>query len=268
MFGYSQSATIVTLQKRQMAERTLTKAGYDVFFDVIGNPNRPNGGLVSRLPEGMMIPFLDITLSGPTPTDTPFDTDDTTRQYDGLSDGPVNPLNGLADINAFMGSILLHPDYFGPTLEDPILQDEYGDTTYYLIPTPTLPLLIPVEQIPTVGPVLAALFNAPTRVLVEAGYDRTTSPGEPTGWNIFYTPNPVALTANLLVAVPTGFDDAISQAAGDPNLRPFQTDRPGPYGVGGPPVTMNPTTNDQSQPLTTLTKADTDSVTTDLDSTQ
>jgi PE-PPE domain-containing protein len=251
LFGYSQSATIVTLQKREMAAHPNDYPD-TVFFDVIGNPNRPNGGFVSRGLDGFTIPFLDVTLSGPTPTDTPYLTDDTARQYDGLVDSPVNPLNFLSDVNALMGAALIHGDYFGPTVGQPILQDEYGDTTYYLIPTPTLPLLIPVEQIPTVGPFVAAVFDAPTRVLVEAGYNRTKSPGEPTTWDYFYTPNPVALATNFLVAIPTGLDDAISQAAGDPNLRPFQTDEPGPYGVGGPPVTMSPTTNEQNMQLTAV----------------
>jgi hypothetical protein len=262
VFGYSQSATIATLEKR-LAETDDVGEGPDVSFEVIGNPNRPNGGFLARGPEGLTIPFLDVTFSGATPTDTQYETDDTTRQYDGWSDGPVNPLNMLADINAIMGVFLLHGDYFGPNVAEPILQDAYGDTTYYLIPTETLPLLIPLEQIPAVGPFVAAVLDAPIRVLVEAGYDRTTSPGEPTGWNIFYTPNPIALTVNYLVAIPTGWDDAISQAAGDPDIRPFQTEPAGPYGVGGPPVTMNPTTNEQNQQVTTVANDETDAFTTD-----
>jgi PE-PPE domain len=267
VFGHSQSATITTLEKRLLAETHDEGEGPDVSFEVTGNPNRPNGGFLARGPEGLTIPFLDVTFSGPTPTDTQYETDDTARQYDGWSDGAVNPLNILADINALVGIALLHSDYFGPTVGEPILQDKYGDTTYYLIPTKTLPLLMWLEQIPAVGPFVAAVLDAPLRVLVEAGYDRMTSPGQPTGWNIFYTPNPIALAVNFLVAIPTGWDDAISQAAGDPNLRPFQTEPAGPYGVGGPPVTLDPTTNEQNQQLTTPANDDTDSFGMDLDST-
>jgi hypothetical protein len=263
VFGYSSSATIATLEKRRLADA----GGPDVSFEVIGNPNRPNGGFLARGPEGLTIPILDVTFSGPTPTDTPFKTEDTTRQYDGWSDGPVNPLNILADINALAGIGLLHSDYFGPTVGEPILQDEYGDTTYFLIPTKTLPLLMPLKQIPVVGPFVAAVLDAPLRVLVEAGYDRRSSPGKPTGWNIFYTPNPIALTLNFLRAIPTGWDDAISQAAGNPDLRPFGTKPAGPYGVGGPPVTMDPTTNEQNQQLTTPANDDTGSARTHLTST-
>lgn len=42
---------------------------------------------------------------------------------------------------------------------------------------------------------------------------------------------------NLAVAIPTGWDDAISYVTGNPDCRPFHTESPGtPYGVGGPPV--------------------------------
>ena len=190
---------------------------------------------------------------------------DYTRQYDGWSDGPTNPLNILADINALLGIILLHGDYFSPAVGDPILQDVYGDTSYYLIPTERLPLVSWLDFIPYVGPFVASVLDAPLRVVVEAGYDRTTSPGEPTGWSIFYTPNLLRIPVNLAIAGPTGWDDAISQAAGDPNLRPFHTQPAGPYGVGGPPVTMDPLTNDeQDQQLTTLANDENNSVTTNL----
>jgi PE-PPE domain len=265
VFGYSQSATIATLEKRRLADATVP----DVSFEVIGNPNRPNGGFLARGPRGLTIPILDVTFSGPTPTDTPFETEDTTHQYDGWSDGPVNPLNILADINALLGIGLMHSNYFGPTFGQPILQDKYGDTSYFLIPAKTLPLLMPLNQIPVVGPFAAAVLDAPLRVLVEAGYDRTSSPGKPTGWNIFHTPNPIALTQNFLRAIPTGWDDAISQAAGNPNVRPFGTEPAGPYGVGGPPVTMDPTNNEQQEqsPIRTNDDDDTDSVRTNLNDT-
>jgi PE-PPE domain len=107
-----------------------------------------------------------------------------------------------------------------------------------MIPTAILPLLTPVEQIPVIGHALADTLDAPLRVLVEAGYDRTRSPGQPTPWNPLYTPNPIALAVSLGFAIPTGLDNGFEVFAG---IRPFGTQRPGPYGVGGPDVTyLNP----------------------------
>jgi PE-PPE domain len=145
-----------------------------------------------------------------------------------------------------MGIYYLHGDYFSPAVGTPILHDEYGDTKYYLIPTDTLPLLMPLQRLPFAGPVVAATFDAPLRVLVEAGYDRTTSPGQPTGFRLLYVPNLIDLGVNLIIAIPTGLDDG-SQELGFG--RPFRTEEPGPYGVGGPAVTMDPTTNEQNQQL-------------------
>lgn len=148
VFGFSQSATIVTLEKRHLAETHAEGEGPDAVFHVIGNPNRPNGGFLARFIDGFTIPILNVTFFGPTPTDTQYQTADYTRQFDGWSDNPTNPL---------------------------------------------------------------------------------------------------LLARNLLRAIPTGFDDALSQAAGDLEFRPFGTGPAGPYGVGGPAVTISPATTDENQ---------------------
>ena len=73
---------------------------------------------------------------------------------------------------------------------------------------------------------------------MEAAYDRTISPGQPTAWNPLYFPNPIKLASNLVVSIPVGLDNALEDTIG---IRPFGTQRPGPYGVGGPDVTyVNP----------------------------
>jgi hypothetical protein len=242
VFGYSQSATIATLEKRSLADQFPPGQGPSVSFVVIANGNRPNGGILARGPRGFTIPqpllFGGITFSGPTPTNTQYNTVDIAGQYDIWADQPVNPLNLLAVANVYMGSV--HSNYSNVSLSDPgvVYQGQLGDTTYYLIPTPILPLLAPLQQVPLVGYPLADALDAPLRVLVEAGYNRTISPGQPTPWNPLYFPDPIALGINFLVAIPTGLDNGLQDIIG---TRPFGTQRPGPYGVGGPDVTyVNP----------------------------
>ncbi len=242
VFGYSQSAVVATLEKRALAAQYPDGTGPDVSFLLIANPNRPNGGILERF-QGVYIPVLGVTGNGATPTDTRYQTVDVSQQYDGWSDFPTNPMNMLADLNAGMGILYLHGGYGSLDMGDAVLQDRYGDTTYYLIPTRTLPVLMPVAQLPVVGPILADTLDPVTRVLVEAGYDRTVSPGTPTRAQFAYFPNPVALGSNLVLAVPTGVDNGVSDVTG---TRPFGTQRPGPYGVGGPDVTLSPTTNEQT----------------------
>ena len=57
-----------------------------------------------------------------------------------------------------------------PTKTDIVVD---GQTTYYTVPTPRLPILIAFEAF-VPSPILTAL-DAPLRVMVEWGYDRSTS---------------------------------------------------------------------------------------------
>jgi hypothetical protein len=228
IFGYSQSATIATLEKRNLAAAQNPPA---TSFVLLENPNRPNGGILARAP-GLTIPILGVTFSGPTPTNTQFPTIDVARQYDGVADAPLNPLNLLSDVNAALGYYYLHGSAANLSLSDAQFQGQFGDTSYYLIPTQRLPLLMPLAQLGVPDPILAVL-DAPLRVLVEAGYNRTISPGQPSPASLLYTPNPIALVVNLLVSIPTGLDNGVSELGLG---RPLGTTVPGPYGVGGPPV--------------------------------
>lgn len=238
VFGYSQSATIATLEKRRLAAEFADGQGPDVNFVLIGNGNRPNGGFLARGPRGYTIPFPLIfggaTFSGPTPTNTQYDTVDIVNQYDSWADFPLNPLNPFAMINWYSSST--HYNYPIQNLDGtPVVdQGQYGDTHYYMYPTRILPMLQPLTGIPVIGYALADALDAPFRVLVEAGYDRSASPGQPMPWNPLWVGDPVKLVINLAISIPTGIDNGFEVLTG---IRPFGTKRPGPYGVGGPPVT-------------------------------
>jgi PE-PPE domain len=232
VYGYSQSSVVATVEKRTLIADP-PPTGTHVGLVLLANPNKPNGGVLERF-EGLYIPILGVTFNGATPTDTDMITVDVSRQYDAVSDLPTNPLNLLSDVNALLGSLFLHGDYWG--VGTPQLQGRYGDTTYYLIPTPVLPLLIPLTKVPVIGTPLAVTLDPVFRVLVEASYNRTINPGQPTKAQWLYFPKLVSTAVNLVRAVPTGLDNGISYVAADPSLRPFGTTAPGPYGVGGPPV--------------------------------
>lgn len=261
VYGFSQSSTVSTLEKRALAAQYAPGEGPDVSFVLIANGNRPNGGFLARGPQGVTIPsglpFAGFTFNGSTPTNTQYATTDIAAQYDGWSDFPVNPLNLLAVQNAMMGIDYLHlgGTYDKTTLTDPgvIDQGQYGDTHYYMISTPVLPLLMPLEKFGPLGHAFADTLDAPLRVIVESAYDRTTSPGVPTSWKLTYFPDPVKFTRNLLVSIPTGWDNGIQDLTG---VRPFRTTRPGPYGVGGPDVTYTtPDTTTTTAAATTAVAA-------------
>ena len=233
VFGYSQSAVIAGMMKSELIAHPPSGL---VSFVFESNPNRPNGGILERF-VGVHIPILGVTFNGATvtnsPQPTPLTTVDAVHQYDPVGDFPINPLNLLADLNALVGFFYEHPEGGSGT---PALQGQYQDSTYYLVPTTTLPLLRPLTVVPYLGPLLATILDPPLRVLVETGYDRTINPGAPTPAKYLYFPNPITTAANFLKAIPTGWDNGIAYVTGDQANRPFHTTPPEPYGVGGPPV--------------------------------
>lgn len=236
IFGQSQSAMIASYQKSDLIAHPPT--GKAVSFVLLANQNRPNGGIAERF-VGTYIPIFGITFNGATKTNspqpTPLTTVDYAAQYDGWVDFPTNPLRLLASLNAALGTVFMHNET-RPYSGEPQLQGRFQDSTYYLMPAQLLPLVIPLSQIPVIGLPLARALDPPLRVLVEAGYDRTINPGQPTPAKYLYFPNPLKTLVDFAAAIPTGWDDAISSITGNPADRPFHTSPQPVYGVGGPPV--------------------------------
>ena len=194
VFGKSQSAIIASVEKRTLAaEYADRKEIPPVSFNLLGNPLRPNGGLISRFPllGEILTPWTDMSSS---PTDTHFTTYDTALQYDFFADFPRYPLNLIAVVNALFGG--LNHDYFqesgagilkpftievsldpnSPDYRPDTVVQQYGDTTYYLIPSQNLPMFYPLRWV-GLGPVLDVVEPL-VRVFVELGYDRTIPYGE------------------------------------------------------------------------------------------
>ncbi|MDR3657194.1 MAG: PE-PPE domain-containing protein [Mycobacterium sp.] len=216
VFGVSQSATIATLEMRHL--ETLPpgqRPGPDeLSFVLIGNPDRPDGGILARLP-GISIPFLGFTTYGATPTNA-YPTIDYAIQYDGVADFPQYPIDVFADANAIAGFVFLHPAYSSVTssqiasgVVEPVSPTD-TETTYILIPTQNLPLLDPLRAIPVVGKPLADLVQPDLRVLVELGYDRTAYQDLPTPFGLFPTVDPGTVAAELQQGAVQGVNDALT----------------------------------------------------------
>ncbi|QEN15833.1 PE-PPE domain-containing protein [Mycolicibacterium sp. ELW1] len=254
VFGYSQSARVASIVKRDLIAQYRASIGAPpaISFVVVSNPNRPNGGFLERF-AGLYIPVLGVTFDGATPTDScdaggtncRFLTADIAQQYDGWADFPRRPLNLLADLNALAGIVYLH-EHYTVSVAGALNQGTTGDTTYYLLPTRRLPLLMPLAQLGVPGPILDVL-DAPLRVIVEWAYDRTISPGEPTPATLSNPKDPATMVRDLLAAIPVGLDDGLHAAGLG---RPLGTTPAGPFGVGGTrlPTAMLPTAMPPSGP--------------------
>jgi hypothetical protein len=172
VFGLSQGAVVISRYKAAHPE------GTGNTWVLVENPSRPNGGILERF-AGLYIPVLDISVSGATP-DNGDTTVDVARQYDGWADFPTYPLNILATANAIAGMILVHgqtqteltaADIEAAKAGGSAYYQEHGSTTYYLIRTPLVPLLMPLKGI-VPDPILGAI-DPVLRTFIEMGYDRS-----------------------------------------------------------------------------------------------
>jgi hypothetical protein len=216
-FGYSQSATIETMELARLVTLPAgDRPGTDQLgFVMIGDGNNPDGGLLERF-AGTYIPSLDASFSGATPADV-YPTDIYTAQYDGWADYPQYPLNLLADLNAFAGIAFVHGVY--PSLRSAeiaslqALPTTASDTmtNYYLIPTPNLPLLDPLQQL-GVPQWFIDLIEPDLRVLVDLGYGNGPA-NVPTPAQLFPTDvNPITVLDNLVHGAVHGLSSALSDA--------------------------------------------------------
>ncbi len=241
VFGYSQSAVVASLVKNDMINNPGSYPGSNgTEFYLISNPMRPNGGILGRGFEGMTIPIIGITFYGPTQNSCNgscagdnyvLKTTDVAQEYDLLGgDAPAVAWNVLAWANSAAAYYYLHGDVPSHSLTEAINQGTYGDTTYYLLPSERLPILMPLQQI-GVPDALLAVADAPLRVLIESAYYRDTSPGQSVSFQLLPQKDLGTLAVNLLASIPVGIDDGLQEAGVGRALGTNDVARP--FGVGG-----------------------------------
>ena len=179
-FGYSSSANVMVREMRQLINQPggAPATGQLEFF-LMGNPNRPNGGILQRF-AGLYIPVLDIRLDGSTPVDTPYQVTDISWEYDTAGDFPNYPVNLLADLNSLVAGPLLHGNYYPADFNGPraLPDTTVGNITYITLEPPHLPLLMPLYDLGFPKPLLD-LVEPTLTVVVDWGYNRAISPGTP-----------------------------------------------------------------------------------------
>ncbi len=224
VLGYSQSAAIAGLEMN-----ALQAAGFDpssVHFTLLGDPGNPNGGLWAR-----QYGLADLgDYYAPTNPNTPFATDIYTIQYDGFADFPRYPINFLADLNAGMGMVYAHLGYSSLTSQQlsgavqlatsPGYYDDGGMTHYYMIPSQTLPLLEPLNQLQQTVPILQPvikpfidLVQPDLKYLVDLGYDdpyaSTTYADVVTPFGLFPDDDPISIMVGLDQNTAAGINAAL-----------------------------------------------------------
>jgi hypothetical protein len=177
--GISLGAVVINYEKRRLI------AAYDPPFDItfvtLGDPTNADGGLLAKLPP-VYIPVLDFTITPP-PVDTPYDTVEVVREFDGFADVPDHLFNWIANLNALAGVIYVHPDYGGLDLNDPdnvitsTTNSLGGTTTHILVATDNLPLTQPLRDL-GVDDRLVDAIDRILRRIINAAY-HGPRPGKP-----------------------------------------------------------------------------------------
>jgi hypothetical protein len=217
VLGYSQSATIATIEMRHLdaLPASVRPSTSMLKFVLLGDPNVPNGGILERF-NGLYIPGLNVHFDGATPPNTPYTTVIYSIQYDPIADFPQYPIDLPADLNALLGYFYLHGTYpnltaaqLATAIPEPVSPGYTGVTSYYLIPTQNLPLLDPLRAIPVVGNPLADLLQPDLRIIVDLGYGNGYA-NVPTPAGLFPPISWPTLASELEQGAVLGVEDALA----------------------------------------------------------
>lgn len=192
--GYSQGAGAVVKAIPELEKPEFD--GVDIRYVLASNPRRNDGGILTRLPAGVYLPFLGVSFGGGT---TPQDPDakvlQVTRQYDGVADAPNFLFNIVADVNAIMGFYYLHSGYYKDVdPEDPraiVTHSADGRITDVLIPAKVgeLPLTMPLLALGVPRSIVEAL-DPFLRAIIETGYVRpAVVPSQPVPFQLVPPPS-------------------------------------------------------------------------------
>ena len=194
VFAYSQGAEVAEQWIKQHADDPDAPDPADVKFVLIGNPTRVYGGTGS--------------LFGETVPPSQYQVVDISREYDFVSDFPNQPFSPfylLAIANAMAGLATVHLNYQDVNVDDPANTEwRAGNTTYILVPTPSLPLLAPLQAMG----INTSALNAVLKPAVDSAYDRT--------YGGTVTPEPVTVSTTAATGsapLATAAKSAVSSAA-------------------------------------------------------
>uniref|UniRef100_UPI00389A1FD2 PPE family protein n=1 Tax=Mycobacterium sp. HUMS_1102779 TaxID=3383487 RepID=UPI00389A1FD2 len=177
--GFSEGTIVIDHEQAYLAGLANAPSPSMLSFVEFANPER--GLAATFLPAGITIPGMGYTV-GTAPV-SQYNTSVVYSQYEGWADPPNRPWNLPADLNALAGAEYLH----WPTeLASPSQVVEVssvtnalgGTTTTYMVPTPILPILMPLQQIGVAAPIVGDL-NAALTPLVDAGYSQYDPTGGP-----------------------------------------------------------------------------------------
>lgn len=171
--GVSQGAMVV--QEAQRRLNTDPTVASETTFILIADPDLG----IARGLSGVYLPILDYVPQPPSPTR--FTTIVIRNQYDPFADPVTRPWNLLADANALMALLYVHPFAQNTDLSKVPPQNivtappnsQGGVTTTYFVPTQELPLTMPLRQLGVRTDWVDGIDDV-LRPLIDVGYVRNS----------------------------------------------------------------------------------------------
>lgn len=177
--GLSMGTLVVNRELAFLATSPTAPPPGDLQFAMFASPEL---GLAHiYLPNGFTVPIMDYTAHGM--SNTQYNVDVVFGQYDGWGNPPDRPWNLLSVVNSLFGTVYMHNTPALLPLSDAVqLSSETtslgGTINTYMVPAPTLPMLLPLQQIGVPQPIVSGL-NSFLKPIVDAGYsslDPTAGP--------------------------------------------------------------------------------------------
>ncbi|ORB84231.1 hypothetical protein B1987_10980 [Mycobacterium kansasii] len=133
------------------------------------------------LPTGMTVPLINYTVQGL--PNTQYDVSVVFGQYDFWGNPPDRPWNLPAAVNSLFGAAYYHNTASLASLSDAVqlsstTTSSGGTITTYVVPAPTLPMLLPLTDIGVPKPIVDAL-NSLLQPIVNEGYSSLTPDAGP-----------------------------------------------------------------------------------------
>jgi hypothetical protein len=168
--GLSEGTVVIDRELAYLATDPMAPPRDALQFVMFSSPEL--GLADTYLPVGTTVPFIDYTVHGL--PNTQYNVSIVYGQYDGWGNPPNRPWNLLADVNSAFGTLYYHDPAALTSLSNvvevsQVTQPLGGTVTTYMIPSPTLPMLLPLTQIGVPQPIVHGL-NSLLKPIVDSGY--------------------------------------------------------------------------------------------------
>ena len=181
--GLSMGTIVIDHELAYLATDPTAPSPSDLLFTSFANPQL--GLADTYLPVGCFVPVADYTAQDM--PDTQYDVDVVFHQYDAWANPPDRPWDLLSVVNALVGTSLYHNATALAAPSDAELlstvHDSLGGTIdTYMIPSSTLPLLVPLQGIGVPENIIDGL-NSVLKPIVDEGYSALTPDAGPYLWH-------------------------------------------------------------------------------------